>query len=229
MTGSAVNMKALLGIEWQHAIAGRRLEILRRVAGRTNLVLFGAGNLGKQVRREVDGTSFNLRAFVDNNSELWGKEVEGLEVLSPDAGAERFAQDALWLITVYTNSQVMEQCRMLGVPWVTCAELSWVLPDPHPPSLTFGIPERLAESAREIEAAASVWADAESEREYRSQVRWRFLLDYAALDAPRPPAGDLLSRRLDPSIGPRGIRGLRSVHRRHNRRRSWRRGRAGSS
>jgi FkbM family methyltransferase len=92
------------------------------------------------------------------------------------------------LITVYTNSQVIEQCRELGVPWVTCAELSWTLPGPQPPSLAFGSPDRLARSAREIETAASIWADAESEAEYRSQVRWRFLLDYSVLGTPRPPA-----------------------------------------
>jgi FkbM family methyltransferase len=106
--------------------------------------------------------------------------------LSPEAAAARFGQKALWLITVYTNTAVIEQCRSLGVPWVTCAELSWVLPEPRVPSLNFGIPDVLAESVTRIEAAASIWGDAESEAEYHAQVRWRFLLDYAALQAPRP-------------------------------------------
>ncbi len=188
MTGSAADLDTLLGTDWRRAAERRRADIAGRIAGRTKVVLFGAGNLGRQTRRDMEGLPFTPLAFVDNNSSLWGSEVDGLAVLSPDAAASRHGRDALWIVTVYTNSRVIEQCRGLGVPWVTCAELSWVLPVPHPPSLVFGSPERLAESAREIGAAASIWADAESEAEYRSQVRWRFLLDYSALAAPRPSA-----------------------------------------
>ncbi len=188
MMGSASDLEALLGVDWRHAVERRRLDITRRIAGRTDVVLFGAGNLGRQVFRDIASLPFTPVAFVDNNTSIQGSEVEGLEVLGPDAAAMRFGPSALWLITVYTNSSVMEQCRALGVPWVTCAELSWALPGPHPPSFVFGIPERLADSASEIEAAASIWADAESEAEYRSQIRWRLLLDYAALAMPRPPA-----------------------------------------
>lgn len=186
MTESAIDLHALLGAGWRHAAERRRSEIIQRIAGRSDVVLFGAGYLGRHVRRDMDGLPIKAQAFVDNDSSLWGSRIDGLEVLSPGAAAARFGQSALWLITVYTNTTVIEQCRALGVPWVTCAELSWVLPEPHAQSLVFGLPERLADSSREIEAAASIWGDAESEAEYRSQVRWRFLLDYSALVKPRP-------------------------------------------
>lgn len=186
MTSAARDLDSILGSDWRQVVERRRFEISRRIAGRTDVLLFGTGYLGRHVVGDMDALPFKPRAFVDNNSALWGSEVQGLEVLSAAAAAARFGQSALWLITVYTNSQVIEQCQTLGVPWVTCAELSWVLPEPHPSSFVFGIPERLAESTREIEAAASIWADPESEAEYRSQVRWRFLLDYAALGTPRP-------------------------------------------
>ena len=156
------------------------------MGGRTDVLLFGTGYLGRHVLPDLEGLPFRAVAFVDNNPALWGTEVEGLEVLGPDAAAARFGQSALWLITIYTNRPVIEQCRALGVPWVTCAELSWVLPEPHPSSFIFGTPEKLAESSQEIAEAASLWSDAESEAEYRSQIRWRFLLDYGALEAPRP-------------------------------------------
>jgi FkbM family methyltransferase len=188
MTSSAKDLDTILGSDWREAVERRRSEIHRRIAERTDVVLFGAGYLGRHMRGDMDSLPLSARAFVDNNRTLWGSEIDGLAVLSPDEAAARFGQNALWLITVYTNSQVIEQCRALGVPWVTCAELSWALDGPHPPSLVFGIPERLAEAAQEIEAAASIWADTESEAEYLTQVRWRFLLDYANLATPRPPA-----------------------------------------
>jgi FkbM family methyltransferase len=187
----------MLGDDWRHEADRRRSEITRRIAGREDVILFGSGYLGRHVQRDLGALPFNVLAFVDNNRALWGSEIDGLEVLGPDDAAARFGQDVLWLITIYTNSRVIEQCRALGVPWITCAELSWALPEPHPQNFVFGAPERLAGFAREIETAASIWADADSEAEYRSQVRWRFLLDYRALRTPRPMAeiyfpGDLI-------------------------------------
>jgi FkbM family methyltransferase len=186
MTGNAIDLEQMLGADWRQAVDSRRSEIVTRIAGRTDVLLFGTGYLGRHVRADLRGQPYRAVAFVDNNRDIWGSEVDGLEVSGPDEAVERYGDRALWLITIYTNSRVIEQCRALGVPWVTCAELSWVLPEPHPNMFVFGIPERLAESSSEIEAAASIWADAESEEEYQSQVRWRFLLDYAALKTPRP-------------------------------------------
>src|SRR5215212_8169090 len=155
----------MLGETWREAVDERRSEITARIAGRTDVVLFGSGYLGRHVHRDLANLPYRAVAYVDNNATLWGTEVDGLEVLSPDDAAARLGPDVLWLITIYTNSRVIAQCESLGVPWVTCAELSWVLPQPHPPSFVFGVPERLADASPAIEEAASIWADADSEVE----------------------------------------------------------------
>jgi FkbM family methyltransferase len=186
MSSSPVDLETMLGPDWRDAVERRRSEITDRVAGRTDVILFGTGYLGRHVLRDLNGLTYKAAAFVDNNPALWGSEIDGVEVLSPESAVDRFGDTVLWLITIYTNSKVIEQCRALGVPWVTCAELSWILPEPHPNSFIFGNPDSLVESAGEIETAASIWADAESAAEYASQIRWRFLLDYPALAMPRP-------------------------------------------
>lgn len=186
MTRSTLDLDEFLGSEWRIAAEARRAEIAERIGGRTDVLLFGTGYLGRHVLPDLEGLPFKAVAFVDNNPALWGTELNGLEILSPDAAVDRFGQSVLWLITIYTNRPVIEQCRALRVPWVTCAELSWTLPEPHPSSFIFGMPEQLAESTQEIVEAAALWSDAESGAEYRSQIRWRFLLDYDALSAPRP-------------------------------------------
>ena len=202
MTETATSLEAMVGDEWRDAVDRRRAQIDGRIGGRTDVVLFGSGYLGRHVRRDLAGLPYRALAYVDNNPALWGMEADGLEIVSPDDAKARFGPDVLWLITIYTNSRVIAQCESLGVPWVTCAELSWVLPEPHPPSFVFGIPERLADAVSAIEHAASIWADADSEIEYQTQVRWRFLLEYEALRAPRPMSelyfpGDLIRPRTD--------------------------------
>ena len=202
MTGIASGLDSILGDGWQAEVRRRREGITNRIAGRKEVVLFGSGYLGRHVRRDLEGLPYNAVAYVDNNQALWGSEIDGLTVFGPDEARARFGGDALWLITIYTNARVIEQCAAMGVPWITCAELSWVLPEPHPPSFIFDAPETLARFATEIEEAASLWADQQSADEYRSQVRWRFLLDYSALKAPHPMAelyfpSDLIRPRLD--------------------------------
>jgi FkbM family methyltransferase len=192
----------MLGGTWRDTVDKRRSQIEARIAGRTDVVLFGSGYLGRHVHRDLASLPYRALAFVDNNAALWGTQIDGLEVIGPDDAAARFGPDVLWLITIYTNARVMAQCEALGVPWVTCAELSWALPQPHPPSFVFGVPERLADAGPAIEKAASIWADADSEMEYRTQIRWRFLLDYEALRAPRPTSelyfpADLIRPRND--------------------------------
>lgn len=202
MTGTANSLESILGADWQHHVDRRREEVATRIAKRTDVVLFGSGYLGRHVRRDLDGLPYNAVAYVDNNPSLWGTHVDGLPVYGPDEAKAQFGRDALWLITIYTNARVIEQCRVLDVPWVTCAELSWVLPEPHPQSFIFGAPQMLARFASEIEEVATIWADTESADEFRSQVRWRFLLDYKALGAPSSMAelyfpSDLIRTRPD--------------------------------
>jgi FkbM family methyltransferase len=185
MTMDRATLEDMLGPDWPAAAATRRRQIENRVAGRTNVLLFGTGYLGRHVLTELPQLGYRAIGWVDNNAVLWGTQVGGLEVYSPDDAARRFGDDVVWLITIYTNRPVIEQCRRLGVDWVTCAELSWLLPSPTP-SFIFGTPDALAEDRHRIEAASAVWDDAASASEYRDQVRWRFLLDYAALSSPRP-------------------------------------------
>jgi FkbM family methyltransferase len=186
MTAPTRSIDEMLGPDWRREAEARRSEIRRRAGGRTDVVLFGTGALGRQVHGQLP-RPYQVVAYVDNNPAVWGTTVLGTDVLSPDEARTRFG-DALWLITIYTNHSVIEQCTRLGVPWMTCAELSWILPEPHAESFAFGDPRTLEAFVPEIEAASAVWADDESRTEYEAQVRWRFLLDYAALGRPRPPA-----------------------------------------
>ena len=48
-----------------------------------DIVLFGAGVLGRSVLEGLRKTGVNPLAFADNNRNLWGSRVDGLAVLPP--------------------------------------------------------------------------------------------------------------------------------------------------
>ncbi|MCX6066029.1 MAG: hypothetical protein NT121_09780, partial [Chloroflexi bacterium] len=59
-----------------------------------SLVLFGAGNLGKKTLAGLRSAGIEPLAFSDNNRELWGKKIEGIEVFSPSDAAAKFGKSA---------------------------------------------------------------------------------------------------------------------------------------
>src|ERR1700758_3693095 len=64
-------------------------ELDRRVGLDGDFALFGAGNLGRKVVKKLMDIGKAPMAFIDNNPALWGKEVEGVPVMSPAELARR--------------------------------------------------------------------------------------------------------------------------------------------
>lgn len=49
------------------------------------LILFGAGNDGRKVKKLLDKMNMPPKYFCDNNSDLWGgKRIDGIEVINPE-------------------------------------------------------------------------------------------------------------------------------------------------
>src|ERR1017187_1058591 len=63
------------------------------VAGRRQIVIFGAGNLGRSVLRGLSGTDLEPVAFADNNPRTWFTTIDGLLVLSPQDAANRYRSE----------------------------------------------------------------------------------------------------------------------------------------
>lgn len=80
------------------------------------LILFGAGRYGQIVRETLLLENMDtVRCFCDNNSGAWGKDVCGLEVLSPQDAFLRYP-DACFVITPkdYEN-EILRQLVHMGV------------------------------------------------------------------------------------------------------------------
>jgi FkbM family methyltransferase len=167
------------------------------VAGRP-LVLFGAGRLGKRTLAGARAVGLKPLAVCDNNSALWGCDVEGLPVLSLPQAAAKFAKTAAFVITIWggnpTDRMVdrERQLREAGCRTVLhFGLLYWRYPAlfPHHAANSAHL---LLQQTEQVRACAELWADDASRREYLAQVRWRLHFDFAGL--PDPVAGPIYFR-----------------------------------
>ena len=66
------------------------------------VVLFGGGELGKKVLARLRQDNIEPLAFSDNNTELWGRYIEGVIVLSPEEAAKKYSQIAAFIVTIWS-------------------------------------------------------------------------------------------------------------------------------
>lgn len=158
-----------------------------------NLVLFGAGNLGRRVLARLRQDGIEPRAFADNNPARWGGRVDGLAVLAPSDAARRFGGDCAFVVTIWSETakqrfvRTRHQLTALGCYKVLpVSPLRWKYHDTFLPFLWEDLPHKVYEQAAAVRDALGLWADVSSRREYVAQVRWRALGDFDGLAAPTP-------------------------------------------
>ena len=47
------------------------------------VILFGAGNSGLRIKKELEGGGIKINSVCDNNMDKWGGDMDGLEIISP--------------------------------------------------------------------------------------------------------------------------------------------------
>ena len=188
-------------IELERVLRGIQNETLEEVRAREadafdrlaapfadQLVLFGAGPLGKGTLAGLRQTGIQPLAFADNNSQLWGKQINGLKVLSPEDAVGQYGGSACFVVTIYNGSPVRKQLADLGCRCVTpVPPLFWKYSQVFTPNRGIDVPHRLREHIEKIRDCHRILQDDISRRELLEQVKWRYWLDYAALSSPFSP------------------------------------------
>jgi FkbM family methyltransferase len=164
-----------------------------RAQPKTPIVLFGAGNLGRRTLSLLRAYGFDVAAFIDNDRARWGDAVDGVPVLSPDDASSRFAADGLAVVTIWRAEgghdfrETREGLRRLGWRRVeSFIPLFWGLGADALPYITIDLPTKVLAASEDVMAAAGLWSDERSLREYVCQVRWRLTGDFAALSPAEP-------------------------------------------
>lgn len=157
---------------------------------RRDLVLFGAGRLGRLTLRGLRAHGIEPVAFSDNNQALWGSTIDGVTVLSPADAARLHGRSGAFVVTIFnpdsTFASLRAQLSRLSCEIVVSfIPLFWKYAVECLPHMAVDLPHRILQHRDEIWWAYSLLGDDLSRCEYVSQIRWRLSNDYDGL---LPPA-----------------------------------------
>lgn len=155
------------------------------------IVLWGAGRLGRRTLAGLRRLGVEPLGFCDSNQLLWGRDVDGIPVVSPEDAAARYGKDATFVITIWGphDRETMEDRRRrlidLGCATVVpFAPLFWKHPETFGSYYAFDLPHRTIEKGEEVRRAYALWADDASRSEFVTQIEWRLHGDFDVLHEP---------------------------------------------
>lgn len=156
-----------------------------------SLVLFGAGGIGRKTLAGLRRVGIEPLLFADNNPALWGKQINGVNVVPPQEACARHGKTAGFVVTMWSGEgtdRMKDRLRFLrdlgGERVVTFGPLFWKYPEVFLPHYAAESPHKVHEDADAVLEAAALWEDDASRREYESQIRWRLFLDFDGLADP---------------------------------------------
>jgi FkbM family methyltransferase len=182
--GAAQRLNDLFHEPLDSVMARERNALEDLLRSRDNqVVLFGAGSIGRRACAALRRIGIEPRAFADNNANLWGERIENLTVLAPETAARYFGREAAFIVTIWNTSQwyadTRRQLTSLGCTMVSPpSPVYWRFPEIFLPFFVQDQPRKVFEQAADVLAAFELWADDRSREEYAQQVRCRAVGDW---------------------------------------------------
>lgn len=161
-----------------------------------NIVLFGAGNLGRRTLAGLRKLGIEPLAFSDKNSSHWDSNLDGVQVFSPSEAVRIFGDRAVFVLTILSDTyghplnEIQSLLSSYGpVKVVSFTFLYWKYADTFLPYFCLDLPYKILDQVESVHAVAKLWADDASRIEYLAQLKWRLHLDFNVLPKPvsHPP------------------------------------------
>jgi FkbM family methyltransferase len=168
--------------------ARRRQQAIQGFGKGRELVLFGAGLLGRRTQAILRDLGIPVVAFADNGSSKWGTFLDGTPILSPEEAIQQFDHHT-FLVTIWRaqgGHSFLETKRNLqtrGAPHVLhFGNLAWAHPEAFLPYYSMDRPERVLQAGEEIKQALDFLEEPRSRETFARQALWRLDLDFEAAD-----------------------------------------------
>ena len=133
-------------------------------------ILFGAGNLGRKVLNKLRQVGKEPAAFIDNNPAIWGKELNGVQILSPAESIKKFDPAKVGIITTIWCGEATDKMSDRIEPLIKLGyrnialfgHLAWKFPEEFLPHYCLDRPSKPIDQADQIRTAFALLTDDES-------------------------------------------------------------------
>lgn len=144
-----------------------------------DLVVFGAGGLGRKIVAGLDLLGLQPLAVADNNPNLWNSRIGDVRVLSPADAVSKFGASATFVVAVWPagrGEELAAAChnlQQLGCRHSLAFHLLfWQHPDRFLPHFRVALPSALVQQSHVIREAFLAFDDEISRLEYLAQLNW---------------------------------------------------------
>ena len=160
-------------------------------SSKNRLILFGTGKLGRRTLKGLREVGIEPLAFCDNNSAIWGSDIEGLKVISPAKAVSEFGTNAAFVVTIWNDTlghpfdEVGEQLQSYGsCTVVSFLPLYWKYHEQFLPYFSLDRPSKILAAGKEIMDMMLFVKDSESRSSFLKNIKSRFSGELGIL--PRP-------------------------------------------
>ena len=158
---------------------------------KNRLILFGTGKLGRRTLKGLREVGIEPLAFCDNNSVIWGSDIEGLKVLSPEKAVREFGANSAFVVTIWNDTlghpfnEVEEQLQSYGsctvVPFLP---LYWKYHGQFLPYFSLDRPSKILAAREEIMHMMLLIKDSESRSSFFNNIKSRFSGELGIIPGP---------------------------------------------
>jgi FkbM family methyltransferase len=163
----------------------------KELQGNKNVLIFGAGGLGKKSARILNKAGYNICGFIDNNWKDKGSDCDGIKVYSPREAWKKYGKSVGVVVGIY-NGQATETMgdRLRPLVKIGFSKIvhiglfGWKFPPLLLPLYSLDRPSNLLSHKKEIIEAYHLFKEFESRKLFVNHVAWRLDLDFNHLPKP---------------------------------------------
>lgn len=160
-------------------------EVSIKLNDSTGIVIFGAGVLGKKISSYLLSKKYNIVCFADNNNDFLGTYVNGIPVLSLSESGEKYSNSSciicIWNPRFHYDI-IRKQLDQFNFKYIIhSAQIMQLFPEDLLPHYHFQNPNFYIKNKELILKTYNLLNDYESKKQYISQLKYRFKIDFSSL------------------------------------------------
>lgn len=79
------------------------------ISGKSPVIIYGAGRMGKMFKTNLAKFGVDIIAFVDSNPDLWGRDIEGIKIISPKELIKNYSSKPILIASLVYETEIYEK------------------------------------------------------------------------------------------------------------------------